>query len=179
MTRPPDLKVISFAGRALANDAQFCVSSSSRSFTSQEFQLSLPLDDRMAKQIVIVAMEHIHGIRLCGIIRDLMPKVAVDVRHLIRFDLPGTSRSEIFSQFAMLHTLYVKASLPWHTLTPRDFMLETIPLSQRLSHEVVERDDTPVLLLASRKVEVRYLTTFLSRALSAQARSPWKIVEAI
>ena len=115
--------------------------------------------------IVIVPMDHIHGVQLCRLILDLKPRTAVDLRHLIRFDLPGTSRTEIFHHLKNAHTLYVKASLPWHELQPRDFITDGTPLSQRLNHEVVERKDSPVLLFASKKDEARYLTAYFIASL--------------
>jgi hypothetical protein len=109
---------------------------------------------------------------------DLKPKVAIDLRLLIRFDLPGASRAEIFNHLKLVNTLYVKDSMQWNRLKAHDLMLSESTLSHRLNHEVVERDDSPILLLASKKDEARYLGAYLNRILSMRAKRPWRVDQA-
>jgi hypothetical protein len=142
-------------------------------------QLSLPFDDcTTLRRIVIVSMDQIHGQTLCNLILDLKPKVAIDLRLLIRFDLPGASRAEIFNHLKLVNTLYVKDSMQWNRLKAHDLMLSESTLSHRLNHEVVERDDSPILLLASKKDEARYLGAYLNRILSMRAKRPWRVDQA-
>ncbi len=144
------------------------------------YQMPLPLENESdSKKIVVVAMDDVHGTQFCSLVINLKPRTVVDVRHLIRFDLPGTSRKEVFSCFGAVHALYVNASLPWHELQPRDFISEDGTLSQRLSHEVIEREDSPILLLASKEPNARFLASYLHRVLSSQATCPWKIEQAV
>lgn len=176
----PDLRLVPTFASFEARVVDAAALQSSQTMTPHGYQLSLPFDDQaVLTQIAIVAMDHIHGVQLCRLILDLKPRKAVDLRHLIRFDLPGTSRTEIFYYLSSVHTLYVKASLPWHQLQPRDFILDDTPLSQRLNHEIVEREESPILLLASKKDEARYLTAYLHRVLSSRAKRPWKIEQVV
>ncbi len=176
----PDLRLVPTLTSSEVRVTKRAAPQPSRTMTPDGYQFFLPFDETAVKtQIVIVAMDHIHGVQLCRLILDLKPRTAVDLRHLIRFDLPGTSRTEIFQHFKNAHTLYVKASLPWHELQPRDFITDGTPLSQRLIHEVLERKDSPVLLFASKRDEARYLTAYLHRVLSSQAKHPWKIEQVI
>lgn len=139
-------------------------------------QLPLPLGgDAESKKIVVVAMDHMHGAQFRSLILSLKPRTVIDLRHLIRFDLPGTSRAEIFSCFSRVHALYVNDSLPWHELQPRDFMTDGNSLSHRLSHEVIERDNSPIMLLASKVEDARLLASYLHRITSSSMKGAWVI----
>lgn len=142
------------------------------------FQLTLPFEEEtLTTQIIVVAMDQVHGIQLCNLILEAKPRKAIDLRHLIRFDLHGTNRAEIFRHFEKANTTYIRAPLPWHHLQPNNFISDDALLSQQFLPESVEREERPILFLTSKKTEVRYLISHLHRVLSMGARRPWRIEE--
>ncbi|WP_339853682.1 hypothetical protein [Roseovarius nubinhibens] len=141
-------------------------------------QLSFSFDDVEAQnghRVEIVAMNSLHGKRLCELIMSSKPKVALDLRHVIRFDLPGTSREQVLSYFRATHTLYLRDPIPWHNLKRRDFIAGNMVISQRLEHETVERKQSPVLLLVPKDEHVSLLTAYLNRVFSKRREGPWEI----
>lgn len=144
-------------------------------------QLSFAFDDDKAhdsNRIEIVAMDGLHGKRLCEMILSKKPKVALDLRHVIRFDLPGTSREQVLSYFRASSTLYVRDPLPWHSLQRRDFISGDRVISQRLEHETVERKQSPVMLFVPKEEHIGFLTAYLNRVFSNRGDGPWEIVAA-
>lgn len=141
-------------------------------------QLCFSFDDEElhdSHRIEIVSMDGLHGKRLCELILSKRPKVAVDLRHVIRFDLPGTSREQVLSYFRATSTLYVREPLPWHILQRRDFVSGGKTISQRLEHETVERKQSPVMLFVPKDEHVRFLTAYLNRVCSNRAEGRWEI----
>lgn len=173
MTRA-DLKLVPI-GSATLSVAPRCKQETINVIPAFDRQLRLPFDDSASRRIIIVAMDCIHGIQLCNLILDIKPKKAIDLRYLIRFDLPGTNRSEIFHRMKLVRTHYVKASLPWHQLSARDFMLGNKQLSDQLDYEIMGGEESPLLLLASKDDDVRNLTSYLNRLLSSHSTSYWQI----
>lgn len=145
----------------------------------RDWQLPLPFDDApVGPTIVIVPMETMNGSTLRGLISDRRPNSAVDLRELIRFDLPGTSREDIFRAFHVHHTHYVKDPLPWHRLDARSFALLEAPVSNALVHEIAERSADCILVFVYRHDEARSIASHLNRVLSERLEGPWHIEEA-
>jgi len=141
-------------------------------------QLSFSFADvevRDGHRVEIVAMDGLHGRRLCELIMTKKPKVALDLRHVIRFDLPGTSREQVLSYFRATNTLYVRDPVPWHALQRRDFIAGEKVISQRLEHETVERRQSPVMLFVPKEEHVRFLTAYLNRVFSNRGDGYWEI----
>jgi hypothetical protein len=148
----------------------------SRVMTPAGHQLTLPFTGEAADRIFfIVAMDHIHGAHFCEYITRLKPKMAVDLRHLIRFDLPGTSRQDIFNRLNATKTEYIREPLPWHQLGPKNFISDDTQLSHGLYHELIERNDTPVMFLTSKQNDAIYLFTYINRMLATKISYSWKI----
>ncbi len=144
-------------------------------------QLSFSFDDvetRDGHRVEIVAMEGLHGRRLCELIMTRKPKVAMDLRHVIRFDLPGTSREQVLSYFRAANTLYLRDPLPWHALQRRDFIAGEKVISQRLEHETVERKQSPVMLFVPKEEHVGCLTAYLNRVFSNRGDGYWEVLGA-
>lgn len=141
-------------------------------------QLSFAFADVEARdghRVEIVVMDGLHGRRLCELIMTKKPKVALDLRHVIRFDLPGTSREQVLSYFRATNTLYVRDPLPWHALQRRDFIAGEKVISQRLEHETVERKQSPVMLFVPKEEHVGFLTAYLNRVFSSRGDGHWEI----
>lgn len=141
-------------------------------------QLSFCFDDVDAcegHRVEIVAMDGLHGRRLCELIMSNKPKVALDLRHVIRFDLPGTSREQVLGYFRAANTLYVRDPLPWHTLQRKDFVAGERVLSQRLEHETVEQKQSPVMLFVPKVEHIGFLASYLNRVFSNRGDGQWKI----
>ncbi|MCO6426039.1 hypothetical protein [Sinorhizobium meliloti] len=142
-------------------------------------QLRFDLDGATEeKRVVLVPMSMMHGRRFAEIVSEMKPKIVLDMRHAIRFDLPGTNRSHIFAQFTSVAAFYTTASLPWHEFTPADFMLDRGKLSQRLHHEIFEREEDRIMILLPDTLQATWLRTYLNRRLSEWAKSDWRIEEA-
>ena len=143
-------------------------------------QLSLPFVNEITdRRTFIVPMDHIHGGRLCNLIMELKPQAVIDLRHVIRFDLPGTNRDRVFRHIRAVGSCYMTIPVPWHQFQARDFMAGETSLSDQLTQEVVKREGSPVLLFVSRRTEVRLVATYIHQILSSQARSSWQVVEAV
>ena len=154
------------------------VSAGKKKFAVGE-QLSLDLGQAVYKKnIVIVAMEFMHGLTFESIIDTFDPKITLDLRHAVRFDMPGTNRNQVFSKFKSHNTFYTQANLPWHQLTPADFMLGESEISQRLAHEILERQEANIMLLVPNQQFATYLRTYLNRKLSELFSDNWRIEEA-
>lgn len=126
-------------------------------------------------RIEIVSTDGLHGTRLRELILSKKPKVAIDLRHTIRFDFPGTSRTQVLSCFRATSTVYVREPLPWHSLQRRDFISGDRIISQRLEYETVERVHSPVMVFVPKDEHVLFLTAYLNRILSKRSKCPWKI----
>ena len=146
----------------------------------RDWQLPLPFHDApLGLTIVIVSMETMNGSRLRGLIQDRRPDAAIDLRELIRFDLPGTSREDVFRALSIHHTHYVKDPLPWHRLDARALGLLEYPVSNTLVHEITERDADCVLVFVYKHDEARSIASHLTKVLSQRIEGPWHIEEAV
>lgn len=134
------------------------------------------VETQHGQRIEIVAMDGLHGRHLCELIMSRKPKVTLDLRHVIRFDLPGTSREQVLSYFRATNTLYVRDPIPWHDLQRRDFISGNRIISQRLEHETVERKQSPIMLFVPKDEHVKLLTSYLNRVFSMRGEGPWEIL---
>ena len=154
------------------------VSKVSRSCVQVSEQPSFSFDDTETQGsccVEIIAMNNLHGKRLCELIISKKPKVVMDLRHLIRFDLPGTSREQILNYFRATKTLYVRDPIPWHNMKRRDFISGDRVISQRLEHETIERKQSPVMLFVPKDEHVNLLAAYLNRVFSERSECPWTI----
>lgn len=145
----------------------------------RDWQLSLPFDDApIGPTILIVPMEAMNGPTLRGLISERKPTSAVDLRQLIRFDLPGTSREDVFRTLHAHHTHYVKDPLPWHKLDARALAKLRGPVSNALVHEIAERGADCILVFVYRHDEARSIASHLSKVLAERMEGPWRVEEA-
>lgn len=175
----PVLRLITKEGYDLS--APEVVSDAGRFRGRSSEQLSFSFEDVGAQEnrkVEIVSMDGLHGKRLCELIMSKKPKVALDLRHVIRFDLPGTSREQVLNYFRATNTLYVRDPLPWHALQRRDFIAGDKVISQRLEHETVERKQSPIMLFVPKEEHVGFLTAYLNRVFSSRGDGFWEIVAA-
>lgn len=149
-------------------------------FVPRNWQLSLPFEEvPIGPTIVLVAMEAMTGAVLRNLLVARRPDSVVDLRELIRFDLPGTSREDIFQCFTIIHTHYARDPLPWHKLEARDLALKAAPVSQVLMHEVTERSAKCVMVFVYRREESKLLAPHLTRVMGERIPGPWRIEEAV
>ena len=143
----------------------------------EEHQLSFEFDtEQHNSKLAIAVMDTVHGADLCRFIDEFSPKVALDMRFSIRFDVPGSSRNHIFRQLEKCRTLYSRAAVKWHDLSPSDFMLNNAPISQRLNHELFERGETPLLVFVQKQTHAQLLHSFLNRQISKRETNDWSVV---
>lgn len=144
-----------------------------------DWQLPLPFgENRPSTTILIVPTEFMNGPALRSIISERRPRSVVDLREMIRFDLPGTSRDDVFRTMRLYNTFYVSDPLPWHRLDAKAFAMLQGPISSVLFHEIVERKSECVLVFVFRHDESRLIVAHLNKILSEQMRVPYSIVEA-
>lgn len=145
----------------------------------KDWQLSLPFDDKpVGPTVLIVSMESMNGPTLRNLISERKPASAVDLRQLIRFDLPGTSRDDVFRALSVHRTYYVKDSLPWHRLDARALATSDTPVSSVLVHEIADRGADCIFVLVYRHEEARSIASHLTRVLTQRMDGPWRIEEA-
>jgi hypothetical protein len=145
----------------------------------RDWQLALPFDDNpIGPTVVIVPMAAMTGSTFRQLIQDRCPNSAVDLRELIRFDLPGTSREDVFKVLQNQNTYYVKDPLPWHQLDARSLSTMDAPVSNLLVHEIVDRGANCIFVLVYRQAEAISIASHLTKVLSARLSCPWHIEEA-
>lgn len=142
-----------------------------------DWQFALPFGEKLGQTIVIVPMERMNGPSFRDLLKTRSPAAAVDLRALIRFDLPGTSREDIFRAMSAQKTHYVKDPLPWHDLDARAWATLDAPVSNALVHEISERKAECVFVLVYRHAEAQSIAVHLNRVLSQRLRTPWRVEE--
>ncbi|MGF7054761.1 hypothetical protein GGC47_003965 [Bosea sp. OAE752] len=143
------------------------------------WQLPLPFDDKpLGPTVLIVSMESMNGPTLRNLISERKPASAVDLRQLIRFDLPGTSREDVFRILNVNRTYYVKDSLPWHRLDARALATLDAPVSNVLLHEIADRRADCIFVFVYRHEEARSIASHLTKVLGPRMEGPWRIEEA-
>lgn len=148
--------------------------------TPRDWQLPLPFDDTpIGPTVLIVPMVTMNGSTLRGLINERRPNSAVDLRELIRFDLPGTSREDVFRTLQVHHTYYVKDPLPWHRLDARALAMLDGPVSNKLVHEIAEQRAACIFVLVYKHDEARSIASHLTKVLSERMVGPWHIEEAV
>lgn len=143
-----------------------------------DWQFALPFEEASGQTIVIVPMERMNGPSFRGLLQTRRPAAVVDLRALIRFDLPGTSREDIFRAMSAQKTHYVKDPLPWHQLDARTWGTFEAPVSNALLHEISERQAACVFVLVYRAADAHSIAVHLNWVLSTRLKTPWRIEEA-
>jgi hypothetical protein len=131
-------------------------------------QMRLDLADPLRRRIVVAAVDRLHGSRLHELIVDLHPTVVMDLRHTIRFDLPGTNRGCFLEHLSNARSLYLRVPLEWPHLDVKP-VNRTIAIPTRLYHETVERPEGNLMLLVAKPDHARYISTALNLAIREKA----------
>lgn len=140
-------------------------------------QLTLPFESasEIGKRVIIVSMDSVHGRRLNESILTMRPKTVLDLRHAARFTLYGTDRDTVFRHLSVVQSHYRLSSFPWHQFSMKDFMDDVSGLVPQVRHELVERQDTPVMMLVPRPEHAAMLQTYVNRLLSERSMQTWSI----
>lgn len=108
---------------------------------------------------------------------NLHPVLVMDLRHSIRFDLPGTSRSLFLDRVAYLRSCYMREPIEWHRLEIRPATVGG-RLPPKLHHEVVERGNGNLMLLVAKPEHGRHVSSMLNLALAGTRTQGWRIEQA-
>ncbi|MCL6698884.1 hypothetical protein LZ496_08840 [Sphingomonas sp. NSE70-1] len=138
-------------------------------------QFSFDLQHNALKQIVIVAMDEIDGVHLRQLLDVTQPKYLLDLRHVVRFDNPGSSRDHFFNHLSKTKSLYTRDPIAWHSIDTAPLSVDADMLPARVRYEVVEQHDNNVMLLVSKPTESRKLASVLNLALSRDRATNWVI----
>ena len=140
-------------------------------------QLPLPLDDKPAScTVFIVVTNEMHGQSICKLVETERPQSVMDLRHLLRFDMPGISREGFFDQLRMSCARYVRIPVPWHELGAREFMAGDVSISPELTSALVARKGSKVVLLVSTEQEAVQLSVYINALLSRESSESWKVM---
>lgn len=126
-------------------------------------------------RIFIVAMETVHGRTLHAAVASHRPRSVIDLRYAARFDQYGSDRDTLFSYFRSVGAYYALDSMPWHDLSPRDFMTGDGGLVPRVHDELLVLDPGVVMLFVQKTQHASMLAAYLNRMLSTKARTSWRI----
>lgn len=137
-------------------------------------QLELDLGDRSCRLLKIAITESIHGLTLKALIDELNPEFVLDLREVLRFDMPGLSRDHFFHMLSVRGVHYARAPIGWHHISPRALTANSA-LPQRLHHEAVERWGGNLVLLVSRPEHALHTQAMLNLALSSKREEGWRI----
>lgn len=141
-------------------------------------QLELDLGDDRIRRILVAAMDRIHGLRLHELVAEVHPVTVLDLRHTIRFDLPGTSRLMFLESVSRVRSLYMRVPMEWHGDVQSAVNVDVV-LPVRLHHEVVERRDGNLMLLVKKPEHALRISSMLNVTLSKSDLHGWDIEQAI
>jgi hypothetical protein len=141
-------------------------------------QFRFNFDVEPVRRIVLIPMDEIDGVILHEIVFELSPVAAMDLRHAVRFDLPGTNRNRFFGDLRLAHTLYIREPIEWHELTLNPFAIDSKVVPERLFHEIIEREDGHVMLLLPNKQTSIIMASALNLALTRKKTHGWRIEQA-
>ena len=140
------------------------------------YQLSLPFAESAEDcKIFVAVVDEIHGLHLCDVIFEYRPEKVIDIRHLVRFDLPGIFREMFFNLIDRANSKYIRIPIPWHQLSIREIMSGQAPISNELIRAIVETKDGRLLLLVSSFSEAERLEIVINRVFSEVATCPWNV----
>jgi len=137
-------------------------------------QLEFDLGDRALRLLKIAIMDTIHGRRLTTLVDELTPEFVIDLRDVLRFDLPGMSRDAFFHRLSARGVHYARAPIAWHDISAYGVTTDT-KLPIRLYHEAVERWGGNLILLVSRPEHAIHMHAMLNMALSVHRSQGWSI----
>lgn len=137
-------------------------------------QLEFNFGDHSCRLLKIAITESIHGQTLTTLIDDLVPEFVLDLRDVLRFDLPGLSRDVFFHMLSARGVHYARAPIGWHNISARA-MITNSALPPRLRHEAVERWGGNLVLLVSRLEHALHTQAMLNMALSSTRERGWRI----
>lgn len=126
-------------------------------------------------QLFIVPMDEIHGRKLCELIDHFRPGLIIDLRGLIRFDLPGINRSIIINLMRSHGIKYIKEPVSWGSLNITGLAASDVHLSQRMNYEILHSGKGAVFIFVQKSIHVKFLNSVLNTVLSKKASSPWSI----
>jgi hypothetical protein len=126
-------------------------------------------------RVFIVAMETVHGRTLHGAVASHRPRSVIDLRYAARFDQYGSDRDTLFSYFRSVGAYYALDSMPWHDLSPRDFMKGDGGLVPRVHDELLVLAPGAVMLFVQKPQHAGMLASYLNRMLSEKAKTSWLI----
>lgn len=141
-------------------------------------QFRFNFDVEPIRRIVLIPMDEVDGILLHHLVFELEPIAAMDLRHAVRFDLPGTNRNRFFGDLRLAHTLYIREPIEWHDLDITPFAVDAALVPARLFHEIIEREDGHVLLLVPNKQSATIMASALNLALTRKKTHGWRIEQA-
>lgn len=141
-------------------------------------QFRFNFDVEPVRRIVLIPMDEIDGVLLHHLVFELTPVAAMDLRHAVRFDLPGTNRNRFFGDLRVAHTLYIREPIEWHELELSPFAIDAALVPARLFHEIIEREDGHVMLLLPNKQSSIIMASALNLALTRRRTHGWRIEQA-
>lgn len=144
------------------------------SVESDDRQLEFDLGDRALRLLKIAVTDTIHGRRLTTLVDELTPEFVIDLRDVLRFDLPGLSREFFFHRLSAHGVHYARAPIAWHQISAYGITTDT-KLPIRLHHEAVERWGGNLILLVSRAEHAMHMHAMLNMALSTHRCHGWSI----
>lgn len=137
-------------------------------------QLEFDLGDRALRLLKIAVTDTIHGRRLTTLVDELTPEFVIDLRNVLRFDLPGMSREVFFHRLSARGVHYARAPVAWHEVSAYGITTSS-KLPIRLYHEAIERWGGNLILLVSRPEHAVHTHAMLNMALSTHRANGWSI----
>lgn len=139
-----------------------------------EHQLEFKFDSGPSRQFKIAVTDSIHGRRLAQLVTDLVPEYVLDLRDVLRFDLPGLSRDSFFNMLSAQGVHYERAPMGWQAISTYGIVTEAT-LPHQLYDKVIERNVRNLVLLVSRSEHALHTHTLLNFALSINHELGWEI----
>lgn len=137
-------------------------------------QFELDLGDRACRIMTIAVTDSLHGQTLLDVIDKVSPEFVLDLRDVLRFNLPGMSRDLFFHMLSNRGVHYARVPVGWHNIAPRAVTAgSTLPA--RLQHEAVERWGGNLVLLVSRNEHALHTQAMLNLVLSSRRSKGWQI----
>ena len=140
------------------------------------FQLPLPFDDEIVElDFFVVAANELEGFDLCGIISELSPIEIIDLRHVVRFDFPGSNRKHFFQCVKNVSAEYILEPVPWHKMSIKEIMGGGDQALNVILSNLLSGKRGRILFMVTTFSEIEKLEICINFLLSTEGNQSWKV----
>lgn len=137
-------------------------------------QMFLDLPPVAVRKIFLVAVDEVHGVHLKALLNGAKDGLILDLRNVLRFDLPSMNRSQFFDAISQSGSEYVRVPVRWHELNAGPLVTESA-LPQQFSYEILRKSRGYIIVLVPREPHARYVASAMNVSLREHGQEDWEI----